>query len=92
MKMDAELSEAMKAEPERLELLLMVPAVRGSRERGTVLLTADFLELPRYISRRLNNSSFSRLGQFVHSRQQTRRTATPRVTRMANTLAYEANQ
>jgi len=28
----------------------------------------------------------------VHSRQQTRSTATPRVTRMANTLAYEEIQ
>jgi hypothetical protein len=37
-------------------------------------------------------SSFSRQEQFVHSRQQTSRTATPKVTRMANTLAYEANQ
>ena len=44
MRMDAELSEATKAEPEQLELLLMVPAVRSSRKRGAVLLTADFLE------------------------------------------------
>ena len=44
MKVDAELSEPTKAEPERLELLLMVAAVRSSRERGAVLLTADFLE------------------------------------------------
>lgn len=46
----------------------------------------------RYSSCRLKISSFSRLGQLVHSRQHTNRTATPSVTRMANTLAYEANQ
>jgi hypothetical protein len=45
-----------------------------------------------YIPCRLKMSSFSRHEQFVHSRQHTSRTATPRVTSMANTLAYEANQ
>lgn len=42
--MNAELDEATKAELKRLELLLMDPAVRRSRERVAVLLTAHFLE------------------------------------------------
>ncbi len=44
MKMEAELDEATKAELERLELLLMDPAVRRNRDRVAELLTEDFLE------------------------------------------------
>jgi len=42
-----------------------------------------------YISWRVKIGSFLRLGQSVHSRQQTSKTATPSVTRMARTLAYD---
>jgi hypothetical protein len=44
MKMVAELDDATKEELERLELLLMDPAVRRDRERVAALLTEDFLE------------------------------------------------
>jgi hypothetical protein len=44
MKMEAELDEATKAELERLELLLMDPAVRRNRDRVAALMTEDFLE------------------------------------------------
>ena len=179
--MDAELEASTRAELERLELLLLNPAVRRNREQVSGLLAQDFVEfgssgrvwtreetlellatetyappavedlecrmiaadaalvtyravrtrcdgsaedyaaklnldqdfwklanafppgnahelteidskrLP-YNSCRRKRSSFSRHRQLVHSRQQTRRIATPSVTRMASTLAYEANQ
>jgi hypothetical protein len=44
MKMVAELDEATKSELERLELLLMDPAVRRDREQVAGLLTEDFQE------------------------------------------------
>jgi hypothetical protein len=40
-----------------------------------------------YISRRRKNSSFLRQEQFVHSKQQKRKTATPTVARTANALS-----
>ncbi len=44
MKMDAAMDEATRAELERLELLLMDPAVRRDRERVAGLLAEDFVE------------------------------------------------
>ena len=42
--MDAKLEESTKAELERLELLLLDPAVRRNRELAAGMLTEDFLE------------------------------------------------
>lgn len=42
--MEPEVDQATKAELERLELLLMDPAVRRDRERVGALLTSDFVE------------------------------------------------
>lgn len=42
--MEVEVDQATKAELERLELLLMDPAVRPDRERVGALLTSDFVE------------------------------------------------
>ena len=51
------------------------------------------LALPKlYISWRRNRSSLSRDEQFEQPRQQTRRTATPTVTRTAITVPFAANQ
>ncbi|MGA8743636.1 MAG: DUF4440 domain-containing protein [Terracidiphilus sp.] len=44
MKMDAAMEEATRAELERLELLLMDPAVRRDRQRVAALLAGDFME------------------------------------------------
>ena len=60
--------------------------------KGRAQTNGSAPELQRYISWRLKIVILFALGQFVHSRQQTRSTATPKVTRMANTLAYEAIQ
>ena len=45
-----------------------------------------------YISWRRKRSSLSRLGQLEHPRQQTRRTATPTVTRTARMLPFVVSQ
>jgi hypothetical protein len=44
MKMHADVEETARVELERLELLLMDPAVRRDRERVAALLTEDFVE------------------------------------------------
>ncbi|MGA8090692.1 MAG: nuclear transport factor 2 family protein [Terracidiphilus sp.] len=44
MKIEPEVNQATRAELERLELLLMDPAVRRDRERVGALLTSDFVE------------------------------------------------
>ncbi|HMG87881.1 MAG TPA: DUF4440 domain-containing protein [Terracidiphilus sp.] len=44
MKIEAKLDEAIKAELERLELLLMEPAVRRNREHVGALMARDFVE------------------------------------------------
>jgi hypothetical protein len=63
-----------------------------ARKRAVASNESRSVNFSRYNSRRWKISSFSRLGQLVHSRQQTRSTATPRVIRMAKRLAYEAIQ
>ena len=44
MKMEPEMDHATRAELERLELLLMDPAVRRDRQRVGALLSSDFVE------------------------------------------------